>query len=374
MPFALRPACHRRKASCGFTLIELSIVLVIGASFLMAMTLSWHARMLELRAQAMAQRYLAVSAAAQRYIEMHRSSLAELPPTCSLSRYQAGVPRPPGGIEAAGGCTLWLAIGGLSVKVVNALQPTVDELRALGLLDGAASVSLSLERQVRVFNPAFAGSVAILAPERLAVQVLKRCHAGACNGASGLESVVYNLQPYLLDGGNWAFSRSDQVRALFNELGDGAAMSQGLDHGMLVGAGETFTLVNPVQDERGQGISGIVAFRASVNSALDTVWARRDGQSTIAGDWNFASHKLQGVSNLEAERLQAKDLQLSGRADLNAANAQSIQVRQLSTQNLRLATAQAGLPCDPVLANIALDTDNGHVLTCSEAKMLWEVP
>lgn len=365
---------HRRLAR-GFTLMELSIVLVIGSGFLMAMTLAQHSRMLQLSAQVMAQRYQGLMAATQRYVALYRSQLSELPVACSVSSYQTGRPKAPEGAVAAGNCALQLSQQGRSVKLANALQPSPDELLSLGLLDAGNPVTLALERQSSVYSPAFAASPASKAPPRLAVLVRKLCDSPACTGAVTLESLVYNVQPYVLEGGNWTFGRMDQVRVLFNELGDGAAMSQDTAQGELVMTASGVSLGNPVlQDGSTQGVLGIVALRGSTNTSLDTQWARRDGQTPISGDWNFGSNKLSGVSSLGAQTVQAQDLQLSGTAALNSASANSIDVDRLQAKNMRMPTATAGQSCDPALANVALDSSNGRLLTCPASTLVWKTP
>lgn len=358
----------------GFTLLELSIVLFIGSGFLMAMMLSVHSHMLQLRAQTMAQRYQAVQAAVQRYVQAHRSLLLALPADCSLPAWQAESPRPPSGVVAMGACTVELTVQGRTLKIANGLQPAVEQLQSLGLLDPGVGLTLALDHEARVYSPAFAGQSAALAPPRLAVLLRKHCDTADCGGSSPLETLVYNLQPYVLEGGNWAFDRRDQVNLMFNELGDRAAMSQASDAGRLVGGGERFALDNPVQEASGAGTPGIVALRSLPHSELDDLWARRDGRSTITGDWDFGSRQLKGVSRLGARNLDAQDLQLSGRADLNAATAQSIEVQRLSPQHLRLPTAEPDQTCDPALSNVALDPASGQLLTCHPATLLWRLP
>lgn len=371
---ALPAAALPQRRQRGFTLLELSIVLCIGSGFVLAMMLSVHAHMLELRALTMAKRYQAVQAAAQRYVQAHRMALQSLPADCSVPAWQAGGPRPPPGVVAMGGCALQLAASGRTVRVANGLQPGPEELRLLGLLDPGAGAGLALDHDARVYGPAFAGQPAAIAPLRLAVLVRKHCPGAACAGPGNLETLVYNLQPYLMEGGNWAFDRRDQVHRMFNELGDGAAMSQAQDQGRLLASGERFALDNPVQEVSGEGTPGIVALRSLAHTEFDEVWARRDGRSTITGDWDFGSRQVRGVSSLGAQNVQAQDLQLSGRADLNSAKVQSIEVQRLNPEHLRLPAAEVDQACDPSLSSVALEPASGRLLTCHSGTSLWRLP
>lgn len=365
------------RNSRGFTVLELSVVLFLGAGFLMAMTVALHAHMLQLRAQTMAHRYQAVHAAAQRYVELFRGALTALPTVCSQPLYQTGNPKSPPTVLAAGGCALSLNKGNRTTQLSNGLQPTTLELQALGLLDDHTSVSLALEResQSQVFAPSRQGHTPVLAPAQLGVLVRRICDTPACSGPMVLESLTYNLQPYNLRGGIWAFNRSDQVQALLAELGTHAAISEQTGgQGRLVGAGGEFTLDNPVSDASGMGLPGIVALRGSTLTVLDSLWTRRDGQSRIAGDWDFSSYGLRGVSKLGAQTVQAEDMQLSGRADLNAAAVKSMTVRQLQAEQLLLSGVQLGQPCEPAQASVALDTDSSRLLTCNRQTLVWSLP
>lgn len=356
--------------------MELSVVLFLGAGFLMAMTLALHAHMLQLRSQSMAQRYQAVQAAAQRYVELFRVALAAVPSGCSLPLYQSGSPKPPPAVLTAGGCALSLDSAGRSVRLNNALQPSTAELQALGLLESSAAVSLALERegQNQVFAPSLQGQTTVLAPAQLGVLVRKLCETPLCSGPMVFESLTYNLQPYGLHGGLWAFNRSDQVHVLLAEQGNGAAASLGNGDGRLVGVEGELVLDNPVSDASGQGLLGIVALRGATHTATDALWVRRDGQSRITGDWDFSSYSLRGVSSLGAQTVQAKDMQLSGRADLNAAAVKSMAVGQLQADHVRLPVAQTGQPCDPALANAALDVTSSRLLICSAQTLVWSLP
>ena len=364
-----------RRRQRGFTLVELSIVLFIGSGFMMALVLSMHAHMLQLRAQTMAQRYQGVQAALQRYVQRHRPALLALPADCSEPAYQAESPRPPASVVALGSCALTLRVEGRDVRVANGLQPNQEELQTLGLLDAGVGQGLALDLDLRVYTPSLAGQPATLAPPRLAALLRKRCDTSACSSATaGIETLVYNPQPFLLSGGSWALDRKDQVHLLFQALGDGAAMSQHSAQGQLLGAGERVSLDNPVKETSGLGVVGIVALRQPPKAEADELWARRDGRSTLTGDWDFGAHRVQGVSSLGARTVEAQDLQLSGRADLNTAKVQALEVERLNPQHVRLPLAEAGQACDPEQSHLAIDPGTGRLLTCSVTQRLWSLP
>lgn len=374
---AFRPVQRLKVSSFtrGFTLIELSIVLFIGASFLMAITFSMHSSMLQLRSKSMAKRYQIVQTAALAYVDVFRSLLTEMPADCALPVYQADSPLMPTVLISNGSCSLQLDNSGRAATVMNALQPTIDELQLLGFMDKQATAGLLLERDVRVYWPTSNGGDATKAPERLAILVRKVCESPGCTGPVVLESVTYNIQPYLMRGGHWLFDRFDQVYMLLSELGDGGAMSQEKSsHGNLEGAAGDFTYNNPVRASDKQGLPGIVALRSRVSGSLDGMWARRDGQSQITGDWRFGSHDIREVANLDAQTVQAGQLRSSGNAEFNTTTAQRISVDHLYPQNIRLPYATLGQACDPQRANLALDSANGRLLTCNAIDLSWKIP
>ncbi len=367
------PSSPRTKHR-GYSLLEMSIVLSIGAGFLLAMTVAMHNHLLELRTQTMVQRYQALQSAAQRYLEAFGPLLTKLPADCADRIYQTGQALRPPAAMAYGRCALALDHEGRRTTVTNALQPLHHELKALGLLDAQTSSQIIMDHQSVVFLPSYTSPGAV-APPDLAVRIRRLCESPACMGPTVWESVVYNRQPFELRGGNWTFNQLDQIYLLFEGLGTGAAMSEGgTQKGALLARRGEFAFENPVIDPSGQGLAGIVALRLTTHAWPSATWARRDGQAPISGHWNFASHDLQGVANLGAQSVQAKDLQLSGKAQVNEASAQVMDVQQLQAMNLKVPRADRGTRCDPATGNLALDSSDSRVLTCDAASMQWMRP
>ncbi len=363
-----------RARQRGYSLLEMSIVLSIGAGFLLAMTMAMHTHLLELRTKTMVQRYQALQSAAQRYLEAFGPLLIKLPAECADRLYRTGQALQPPAAISYGRCAQALDHEGRRATVTNALQPLAHELKALGMLDAQTSTQIIMDHQSAVLLP-LPASTGAMAPPDLAVRIRRVCESPACLGPAVWESVVYNRQPFALTGGNWAFNALDQVDLLFKGLGSGAAMSEaGIQRGALVALRGEFTFENPVLDPSDQGLAGIVALRVTTHAWPSTTWARRDGQTPIAGPWNFDSHDLQGVAKFGAQSVQAKDLQLSGKAQVNEASAQMMDVNQLQVANLRVPLANRGTRCDPAAGNLALDSSDSRLLTCDAASLLWIRP
>lgn len=372
---SLRGTPAARTTQSGYSLLEMSIVLFIGAGFLLAMTMAMHTHLLQLRSQTMAQRYQSVKSAAQAYMDNFGPLLIQLPADCSAPLYRIDHPiRPPLSVSV-GDCALTLDHEGRRVKLANALQPQTRELQALGLLDAQASSRLIMEHETHVRMPERPGEEDTNAPPELGVRVRRICQTSSCPGPIVLEALVYNLQPFLLSGGNWTLNRRDQVHLLFETLGTDAAMSAaGIHQGALITRRAEFEFSNPVRDTSSQGAAGIVAVRTSNHATVGSAWVRRDGQSRISGSWDFATHDVQGVGRLGANSVEARNLQLSGRAQVNEASAQMIDVNRLSVANLKLPQAVRGQACDPATGNLALDGGGGRLLTCNPVTLIWTLP
>lgn len=352
----------------------MTIVLSIGAGFMLAMTVAMHSHLLGLRTQTMAQRYQAMQSATQRYLESFGHLLVKLPAKCAERIYRSGQALRPPEAMSFGRCALALDHEGRKTTVTNALQPLAEELKALGMLDAQGSARIIMDHKSVVFMPNTA-SPDTLAPPDLVVRIRRLCESPGCPGPAVWESVVYNRQPFETIGGNWSFNQLDQVYLLFDRLGNGAAMSEGgRQKGLLVTRRGEFTFENPVIDPSNQGLAGIVALRETTHAWASATWARRDGQAPIAGHWNFDSHDLQGVARLGAQSVQAKDLQLSGRAQVQEASAQVMDINQLQVMNLKVPQAKRGAGCDPATGNLALDDFDGAMLTCDLKRLQWIRP
>ena len=364
-------AGHRDR---GYSLLEMSIVLSIGTGFLLAMTMAMHTHLLELRTRTMAQRYQTMQSSAQRYLEAFSPLLSQLPLACADRLYRTGLALQMPPVMHEGRCTLTLDYEGRRATVSNALQPLALELRALGLLDAQTSTQIIMGHQSAVFLPKQA-STGTLAPPDLALRIRRLCESPACPGPTVWESVVYNRQPFELKGGTWGFNALDQVYLLFEGLGSGAAMSEGgSQKGALVTRRGEFSFENPVIDASSQGVAGIVALRVTTHAWPSSTWARRDGQTPIAGPWNFSLHDLQGVARLGAKTVQAEDLQLSGRAEMRQARAEMMEVQQLQVLNLKLPQARLGTGCQPETGHLALDITESKLLTCDPIRLTWVRP
>jgi prepilin-type N-terminal cleavage/methylation domain-containing protein len=207
-----------RSRHRGYSLLEMTIVLSIGAGFLLAMTVAMHSHLLGLRTQTMAQRYQAMQSAAQRYLEAFNHLLIKLPVECAERIYRSGQAlRAPEAISY-GRCTLALDHEGRRTTVTNALQPLAHELKALDMLDAQGSTRIIMDHKSMVFLPNTA-SPDTLAPPDLVVRIRRLCESPGCPGPAVWESVVYNRQPFETIGGNWVLYSARSGLPAFRSAG-----------------------------------------------------------------------------------------------------------------------------------------------------------
>lgn len=346
-------------------------MLAVGAGFMLMMMVSMHSHMLQLKAQSMAERYRGLQAATQRYVQVFRAQLGAAPGICSNSVYEADAPPNLTSVLAGGDCAAMLRVNDRATAVENVRQPTLKELRALGLLAEGLSMTLLLDRDPRLLPPD-SGTGRASAPAELAVMISSACTGIPCPDSSTYEYLVYNVQPYMLQGGGWTFSRRDQVVELFNELGNGALMSSDTPgRGDLTGPKGEFTRGNPVRDGSGAGHAGIVGLRAASVPNADSDWARRDGHNVISGAWDFNAQDISGVASLKAKTFDGTDLRLTGRAELDVATARQMDVDSLTARNVRLPVAAPGQTCLPTQGDLAVQADSGKLLLCDRLTLAW---
>lgn len=308
----------------GFTLVELTVVLVIGAGFMLMMTLSMQVHALQLAVQSQAERYLSLQAAAQRYVQKFRVSIQVLPAVCSRSLYRTEAMQLPPAVKS-GACSASLSNAGNDVTVFNVLQPTVEELRRLGLLGQTEQTRLLLPTVGRALTMTQeTGAVTALA--QLGVLLRNICTGEACAERSMVELLVYNIQPFQTNGGIWLFNRRDQVNMLFSVLGNGGAIaSDARERWDLVGLRNSFRLVNPIADAGGFGEPGVVGLRSI----------------------------------------------LSPPPSADSVQLEQAHVKSLEVESLRLPSVSNGEACVPTRSSLAVDSISGVLQYCHKTALVW---
>lgn len=291
----------------GFTLIELSLVLVLMSMAITTFIVLQSQQAADNRARAVALTYERMNKVVGGYLQTYYKELTALPPECGRVNWAAnsglGIPS-----QAYTGCAQNLQLnGGPVTRVANALQPTPRELAQLGFLEGGSAYVDSLPLPTLTSANAtlaittgnwLVGNSGGALPARFMVLIQFMCinggtvslftTTGACtSGTIDLRSLVFNSQPYNVQ----ASDPSSQVlyQALDRVGSDGYLSGPGpgtntptQDTGELRsvnGAAEP-TLINPTR-------------MVSGNAGTPFIFAMRNGYGTA--DWSLFKNQLDAL-------------------------------------------------------------------------------
>jgi hypothetical protein len=217
--------------------------------------------------------FLTVNDAVGKYMQNYFTELSAIPATCAkVALSEGAVPAP-----------LTATCNFTSVSVsspANALQPTLAELKTLGLLDANFQDGFLWSTDNTVLSPQLCtgsncGSNANTAKSSYAVQIQKWCNgqlltddATTCDAVQ-LKSLTFNAQPFTNEVGFFKLSRHEKLSTAINSMGGDGLMSLDptLDptgKGQLFGVGNITFQDNPIlkpnpSGNPGNGIPGILA-------------------------------------------------------------------------------------------------------------------
>lgn len=294
----------------GFTLLELSITLaVIGLATVATIQL----RLAETRAdsaKAAAQVYQRLNNAAGSYMTLYyKELLAKNEPECGVLRYKLGVYVGRGDVPPD--CKITLD----EKPIKNYLQPTVEELASLNLLTGGVSNRLPFKTYTDTGNSELIAydRGANPAPDGFGILVQLMCinvnptipdpivskNNNCTSNSYDLRSLVFNLQPYFAGD-------ADQRLVLYQvqqAAGGGSTfISDERSDGKLKAFSNATenTLSNPLVKSSFPTIGApfIIAMRNGYGSSGWDSYVRRDGSTTLKGDWNVGGKSITGIDNL----------------------------------------------------------------------------
>jgi hypothetical protein len=222
----------------------------------------------------------------------------------------------------------------------NALQPTLSDLKALGILDRSISETPTMPTELLVSGPDSAGAKSkALAPNGYAISIEPKCvglgtATSTCNKTNkALISSVINIQPFAQS------QYTQNFTTLLWAAGPDAAMSGPADADNVVEqdkrinpTGEFrsvqvgWTRNNPVTREWSvtadstttsytRGVDSLMLMRNGYDSAYWQL-ARRDGSTPPTANWNFNGKDLTNVGKLTVEGTSSFTGLLSALGDL----------------------------------------------------------
>ena len=336
------PSCSNQR---GYSLIELSIVLVITTGVMLGLFSIYQFKQATDKADIIAGQYKSINLAVSKYLSQNSDALLQLlntRPACSDINWRAST----NGVQGVTvnpdptGCELRDAKG--NILAANGAQPTLDELRTLRFLDATTPATVPMNtQQVMVAN---ASSANQFVPSRFAVQITRTCvqHAGAVASAASylncsttsttgywdLSSLVFNNQPFTEEA-IFTSRGINLMNLIFNAAGTDALIAgrgvQAVTNANGVDITNQFPLIaanrsagefvtNPLRDPAGNGVANVLAMRGGYQSSLFLNRMRVDGGTRPTNDWNFAGFNVTDIGSLGVN----KDIAASN--DIRASN------------------------------------------------------
>jgi prepilin-type N-terminal cleavage/methylation domain-containing protein len=313
--FDTLPLAQGARRQRGFTLIELSLVLVLMSMAITTFISLQAQQASDNQARAVAQTYARMNKAVGGYLQTYYKNLTALPAECSRVGWAAnngsGLTTP-----TYTGCQLDLQINnGPVTAVANALQPTPKELAQLGFLEGGSNYEDRLPLPtLSAANPNLAlttgnwlvgGSGGTL-PGRFMVLVQFMCinggivngetvsqftTTGACgSGTIDLRSLVFNSQPYNVQ----ATDPSSKV------------LYQALD---IVGSDGYLSGPGPGTDTPNQDTGELRSVRAAAEPTLSNPTRLVSGNAGAGAPFILAMRSGYGTADWSLFKKQLEDLQ-----------------------------------------------------------------
>lgn len=304
-----------RRKQQGFTLIELAVVFaLLTVAIIGSLTLAEYARRID-QGRALGKNMLQLNAAVVRYKDKYLLQLLKLHADCGLSTYKVGISRV-GPLIATGTmpgieCRLnTVNAAGNAYSIANAMQPSVADLRALGLLVAGFddSLRLALDTTRRVARAGLSGlpDSAGQGLNQYAVLIQRICQDAVCDPVTGpfrMQSYAFNIQPYRVDQGLFG-SGARLGAAVMAMEGKGYLAPVGGD-GRLRNMLNQVVVDNPVVENSGAGAIGILAAYEGWGSG-DDKYTYRDGSRPPTNHWDFNNKDLSNVNALKTQTLDAQ--------------------------------------------------------------------
>jgi hypothetical protein len=336
------------------------------------------------RERAQAQSFLLINSAAGNYLSHFNDQLVALkadgsdffPAACATISMKVGAANAVPPIISSGGCKATLVLtqhsdgsADKTYTVQNALQPTLAELKAMGIMDAGVSEVplLAVTNEVLGSNSqAEAGTQP--APNTYTVVLYPRCiTAGTAGGAlptqcaienKAFTTLVFNNQPFDLGG-----SSSQNLAHLLGALGPDGAISGPAETGVtdptlrinpsgdLRSLGRGWSISNPIQQnwsyqkngadqQYTRGADGIAAVRNGYDATTALEYTRRDGSSPPTADWDFNGKSITNIGNLQVGgSIAGKNGTLMVNGNQNVSGNQSVQGNQTVAGSLTVGKA-----------------------------------
>ena len=316
----------------GYSLVELSIVLVIIALVIMSVIAMQVEQARDDKARQVAQAYTRLNNAVGTYITNNYDRLIKLNAGCALNPYSTDM-HSKWNIDAYNNdmqpCRLTIN----NRTIHNGLQPTLQELRDYGVLGDFSSNELPLPANTQDYRVSFpSGLDERNGQSRWMVIIRKLCigasgmfskpgepyyvennngHPG-CEGTTDLDSLIFNVHPYAVAnlGGGVFLSRVQQHMGVDGYLSDLDPDPRRTGFGeelRAIRGSINATISNPMRVnvtwEGGPGSGDpwpyILAMRNGYGSSGWDKYVRRDGSTPMTSNWDYGGKNVSSINGLQ---------------------------------------------------------------------------
>jgi hypothetical protein len=241
----------------GYTLLEVALFMTLAMTLSIGYLRSQISESQYNLAKTQAGLYRQINDAVTSYMLTYHLVLRDIPGECSTVALRVGAT--PSGIATGTNCRF---TGGAASSPVNALQPTLAELRGLSMLDRNLSDRLLFPTDLVVRNPS-----GITSNGTYAVRIQRWCNgalvtnATPCPTLTQLRSLVFNTQPFQATGlGSYlSMTRFDFMNTALTAMGSNGFASLDTNTSRSLLALSSTAISSPILDDAGNLVKGILA-------------------------------------------------------------------------------------------------------------------
>jgi hypothetical protein len=272
-PFAIVSAAKQSQA--GFSLLEISLAAALAAMLSIGYLYNQTRDQALNTAKAQAGYFLMVNDAVGKYMLTYFDDLGSVPAECSAVLLTVGDAPTANSVN----CNFQTGPKSGSAGPVNAMQPTLEELKSLNMLDNSFNGGFLWPTALVVKKPDGSTPVTYgVRIQRFCDNVLMSGLGSTCANKPQYKSITFNTQPFVADNATSFFSsRHEKMDTAIASMGSDGLMSfePQLDtegKGKLYGVGKQISLDNPIvyktpsaTTTHDKGVEGILA----VNNAAE---------------------------------------------------------------------------------------------------------
>ena len=261
-------------SQAGFSLLEITLAMALAAMLSIGYLYNQTRDQALNTAKAQAGYYLLVNDAVGKYMLTFYDDLSSIPASCSTVLLTAG----DAPAASTANCKFVTGPKAGSAGPVNAMQPTVEELKKLNMLDNSFNGGFLWPTALVVKKPDNSTPIGYgTRIQRFCDNVLMTGLGSTCATKPQYKSITFNTQPFVADNASsfFSLSRFEKMDTAIASMGSDGLMSlePSLDteaKGKLYGVGKQISLDNPIvyktpsvtaTDKR--GVEGILAVNNS---------------------------------------------------------------------------------------------------------------